>query len=114
MLDERDPQNFDPDDSIGDILGRIVTDGRDYAEAEVALAKAKLVSNVTAYKVPVLLLGGAFVFAIGAVISLFWGIAAALATLVGPLAGGALSALLALGIAAILAMVAKGKMEARK
>lgn len=113
MQDERDPQHFDPDETIGEIIGRIVTDGRELVEAEVELIKVRLLSEASYYRTPALLIGIAFVFALGAVISLFWGIAAALATFIGPLGGGLVAAALALGVALILAMVAKSRMEKR-
>ena len=111
MLDERDPQHFDPDESIGEIIGRIVTDGRELAEAELDLLKAKAISEAMRYKVPAMLVGAAFIFATGAVISLFWGIAAALATLVGPLWGGVIAATIALVIAGLLGFAAKSRLE---
>lgn len=111
MLDERDPQHFDPDESIGEIIGRIVNDGRELAEAEIEYLKAKLTSEAMGYKTPALLLGAAFLFAMGAMIALFWGIAAALAVHIGPLGGGAAAAGIALIIAAILALVAKSHLE---
>ena len=114
MLDERDPQHFDPDESIGEIIGKIVTDGRELAEAELDLIKAKAISEAMGYKVPALLFAGAFLFAMGAMIALFWGIAAALATLIGPLGGGLAGAAIALLAAGLLAMVAKSKLEALK
>ena len=40
MLDERDPQHLDPDESIGEIIGKIVTDGRELAEAGFVSGKA--------------------------------------------------------------------------
>ena len=111
MLDERDPQHFDPDETIGEVIGRIVNDGRELAEAEIELIKAKLMSEAMGYKTPALLLVGAFLFAMGAMISLFWGIAAALATWIGPLGGGLAAAALALLVAGIFAGMAKSRLE---
>lgn len=111
MLDERDPQHFDPDESIGEIIGKIVNDGRELAEAEIELIKAKALSEAMGYRTPALLLAVAFIFALGAVISLFWGVAAALATMIGPLGGGLAAAAIALVIAGIFAMIAKSHLE---
>ena len=111
---EHDPQHFDPDESIGEILGRILTDSRELAEAEIGLLKAKTFSDARSYKTPAILLAAAFMVATGGVIALVWGVAAAIATIVGPLAGGAIAAILALAIAAVLAMTAKSKLETIK
>ncbi|WP_265570706.1 phage holin family protein [Sphingomicrobium nitratireducens] len=111
MLKERDPQNFDPDESIGDLLGKVVGDARELAEAEIQLAKVKLLSEVGRYRMPAMLLGLAFLLGVAGTVTLFVTIGAALATLIGPLAGGLVSTVLAFAIAGLLAMVAKGKLE---
>lgn len=112
MLDEReDPQNFDPDSGIGDLLGRVVNDGREYAEAELKLAKAKALSHANQYRTPLIMLAIAAVFGLAAIVTLFVTIAMALATLVGPLAGGLISTAIAAGIAGVLALVARSRLE---
>jgi hypothetical protein len=109
-LGKKGPQSFDPDEPIGDLLGQIIADGRDLAEAELALVKAKAISEAAAYRRPAFLLGIAAIFAIGAVITLFWAIAASLATLVGPLAGGVIASAIAIVIALLCAAAAKKQM----
>ncbi|WP_260484063.1 phage holin family protein [Sphingomicrobium flavum] len=112
MLDEQaDPQNFDPDSGIGDLLGRVVNDGREYAAAELNLAKAKAVSHAGLYRGPLVMLAVAGVFGIAAVVTLFVTVALALATLVGPLAGGLIATAIAAVIAGGLALTAKSKLE---
>lgn len=100
------PQNFDPDDSIGDIIGRILADGRELAEAEIKLMKVKTLRDSLRFRKSAMLAGGAFIFAAGAIVSLFWGVAAALAAFIGPLLGGIAAAAIAIVISAILGRMA--------
>jgi hypothetical protein len=112
MLDKsEDPQQFDADKGIGDMLGKVVADGRALAEAELALVKAKAISRAGSYRKPAILLAVAALFAIGAVVTLCLTIAAALATLIGPLGGGLIATLVALLIAGGLAMWARSSLE---
>ena len=112
MLDEQeDPQNFDPDSGIAELLGRVVTDSRNFAEAEINLAKAKAFSHAGQYRGPLALLACAAIFGIAGVVTLFMTIAMALATLVGPFAGGLIATGIAALSAGILAMLAKSKLE---
>lgn len=112
MLDTReDPQDFDPDSGIGDLLGRVVNDGREYAQAELKLAKAKAVSHAHQYRAPLAMLVVSAIFGIAAVVTLCITVAMALATLIGPLAGGLVATGLAATIAGLLALAAKSRLE---
>ncbi|MBB3763728.1 phage holin family protein [Sphingomicrobium lutaoense] len=112
MLDKsEDPQQFDADKGIGDMLGKVVADARELAEAEVELAKVKALSHANRYRRPAILLGAALLFAIAGVVALILTIGAALATLIGPLGGGLIATLIALAIAGGLAMWAKSSLE---
>ncbi|MBW0145097.1 phage holin family protein [Sphingomicrobium clamense] len=110
-LTKDDPQSFDPDVEIAEILGRIVGDGRDLAEAEFELIKAKALSEAVQYKKPAVLLVVAAGFAIAALIVAVIAVSAALATLIGPLAGGLVAAAIAAGIAYLCASSAIARME---
>lgn len=110
-LTNDDPRNFDPDVEISEILGRIVGDGRELAEAEFELLKAKTLSEATRYKKPIGLLIAGIVFALAGIIVLVGAIGAALATLIGPLAGGLIAVGAALGIGILCIRSALAQME---
>ena len=97
---------------IGELVGRLIDDGKGYARAELGLARAKAEAKADAYKLPALMFAGAFLFLVAAVVVLCMTIALALATLIGPLAGGLVATLVALGIAGGLALFGKRKLRA--
>ena len=92
-------------------MGRVVEDARELVGAEVNLAKAKAHHEVARYKMPVILLVGAFAFVVAALVAFAVGVTMALATLIGPLAGGILATVLLAGVAALLAKMAQKKLE---
>ena len=47
---------------IGELVGRLIDDGKGFAHAEFGLAKAKAEAKTETLKLPALLLGGAFLF----------------------------------------------------
>ncbi len=114
MLKQTDPMQHDPDAPIGDLIGRIVNDGRELAEAEVELIKAKAVSNAMQYKASAILFAVAALFGLAAVVTLCMTVALSLAPLIGPLLGGLVATLLALSIAGIAALLGKKKLERSK
>jgi len=91
---------------IGELFGRLIDQGKGFARAEVGLARAIATAKAEAVKLPAILLGAALLFAIAGVVVLCMTIALALATLIGPLAGGLVATLVAFGVAALLAWVA--------
>ncbi len=97
---------------IGELVGRLIDQGKSYARAEVGLAKAVATAKVDTIKLPALLLVAALLFVIAGVVTFCITIALALATLIGPLAGGLVATLIAFGIAGGLALVAKNKLGA--
>ena len=96
---------------IGELVGRLIDQGKGFARAEVGLVKAVATAKVDAAKLPVILLAVALLFAIAGVVTLCMTIALALATLIGPLAGGLVATLIAFAIAGGLALVAKNKLS---
>ncbi len=96
---------------IGELVGRLIDQGKGYARAEVGLAKAIATAKVDAAKVPALLLATALLFVIAGVVTFCITLALALATLIGPLGGGLLATLIAFAIAGALAFVAKKKLS---
>ncbi|MDQ3143912.1 MAG: phage holin family protein [Pseudomonadota bacterium] len=99
---------------IGELFGRLIDEGKGYAKAELGLVKAQAEAKADVYKVPALLLAGAFLFLQAAVVVLCIAIADGLATLIGPFGGGLVATLVALGIAAGLALYAKRLLEQGK
>jgi len=99
---------------IGELFGQLIDEGKAYAKAELGLARASAEAKAEAAKKPALLAAAAFLFLQAGVVVLCMTVALALATLIGPLAGGLVATLLAFGIAALLGLLAKKELEARK
>ena len=99
---------------IGELVGRLIDEGKGFARAEVGLVRAQAEAKFDLFKLPALLLAAALLFVIAGVVVLCMTIALALATLIGPLAGGLVATLIAFGIAGGLALVAKRKLEPGK
>ena len=91
------------DDSIADLVGRLIDNGREVARSEVALYKAIARHRVARARKGLVLLVVAAVLGWFALVALVIGALLGLATLIGPLAAGAAIALL-LGIGAFFAM----------
>lgn len=96
---------------IGELVGRLVDEGKAYAKAEVDLAKAQALAKAEAYKIPAILLFAALLFAQAAVTGLALTIALALSPLIGPLGGGLIAVLFAGGVAAALAWLAVQRLK---
>ena len=99
---------------IGELFGRLIDEGKAYAKAEMGLAKATAESKAQAAKRPALLAVAALLFLIAGVVVLSMTLAMALATLVGPLAGGLIAVLVTFGIAAALYFLARQELEKLK
>ena len=92
---------------IGELFGRLIDDGKAYAKAELGLAKATAEAKAEAAKKPALLGAASLMFLLAGVVVLCMTLALALATLVGPLAGGLIASLVTFGIAAGLFLWAR-------
>jgi Protein of unknown function (DUF1469). len=95
---------------IGELFGQLIDEGKAYAKAELGLAKATAEAKADAAKKPALLAGAALLFVIAGVVVLSMTMALALATLIGPLAGGIIAALVTFAIAAGLGLWARNEM----
>ena len=84
---------------IGELFGQLIDEGKAYARAELGLAKATAEAKADAAKKPALLGAAALLFVIAGVVVLCMTMALALATLVGPLAGGLIASLITFAIA---------------
>ena len=87
------------DQPIGELFGRLIDEGKAYARAELGLAKATAEAKAEAAKKPVLLGAASLLLLFAGVIVLCMTLALALATLVGPLAGGLIATLIIFAIA---------------
>ena len=96
---------------IGELVGRLIDQGKGYAGAEVALARAVATAKVNGLKLPAALLAAALLFVIAGVVTFCITIALALATLIGPLAGGLVATMVAFGIAGGLGLIARNKLS---
>ena len=87
------------DKPIGELFGQLIDEGKAYAKAELGLAKATAEAKAGAAKKPALLGAASLLFLIAGVIVLCMTMALALATLIGPLAGGLVASLITFAIA---------------
>jgi len=96
-----------PDEApIGDLFGRLIDDGKAYAQAEIDLVRARAEGQVARAKLPLILGGAALAFAFASIIALVLTLVLALASLLGPLGGGLLATLIALLVAGGLGLAA--------
>jgi len=99
MLKPADP-GPQPERPIGELVHELIEDGKDYARAELGLARAIAIAKARALAIPAALFGTAFIFALAAVTALAVGLVLALARLIGPLLGGVAGLLIFAAIAA--------------
>ena len=100
--------------SIGELFGQLIDEGKAYARAELGLAKVTVEAKAEGAKKPVLLGAAALLFLIAGVVVLCMTLALALATLVGPLAGGLIAALVTFAIAYVFYALATRELEKLK
>ena len=91
---------------IGELFGRLIDDGKAYAQAEVDLVRARAEGQVERAKWPAILGGGAIAFGFASVIALVLTLVLTLASLLGPLGGGLLATLIAMLVAGGLGLAA--------
>ena len=94
---------------IGELFGRLIDEGKAYAKAELGLARASAEAKADQVKLPAILLFSALLFARAAVT-----VALALATVIGPLAGGLVAVALAAGAAWLLYSAGIARLKAGK
>jgi len=101
-----------PDDpSIGDLIEQVFDDALDYGRAELELIKARAMELAGSYVRAAILFAIAAVLGIAGLVTLFVGIAIALARWIGPLGGAIVSMLLASAIAGLLVWLALRDLE---
>jgi hypothetical protein len=111
MLKPADPPPAPDERSIGDLIEQVFDDAIDYGRAELDLIKARAIELAGSYVRAAILFAIAAVLAIAGLVTLFVGIAIALARWIGPLGGAIVSALLAAGIAGLLVWLAHRDLE---
>jgi hypothetical protein len=104
----------EPDRSIGDTIERLFDDAVAYGRAELELLKARALELVENYVRAAILFAVAGVLALAGLVTLFVGIATALARWIGPLGGAVASMLIAAGIAGLLVLLALRDLEESK
>lgn len=96
--------------SVGTLVQQLAADAREFATAEVEVAKAKALEKVTRYKNAGIFFAAAGTLALAALIALLVGLIMTLATLVGP----GLATLVVIGVtlvvAGVLAWIGKGRL----
>jgi hypothetical protein len=110
-----DQGGIDEDEKpIGELFGQLIDEGKAYGKAELGLAKASAEAKAEAMKKPALLGAAALLFLIAGVVVLCMTMALALATLVGPLAGGLIATMITFTIAGLLGWLAKKQWDGSK
>lgn len=99
---------------IGELFGDLIDQAEGYARAELGLVKAKAEAKAESAKRPVLFGAAALLFLIAGVVVVSMTLALALATLVGPLAGGLIAALITFGVAYGFYILATRELEKLK
>jgi len=105
------PPSADNERPIGELVHELIEDGKAYARAEIDVLKAMAAAKVNALKLPAILFGAAFVLLLAAITALAYGVAAGLATLIGPLAGGLVAFVLFAAVAGALIWVGVKKLR---
>jgi Putative Actinobacterial Holin-X, holin superfamily III len=94
-----DAPAHDPrEESIGDLVGRLIEDGRSYARAEVDLLKRIARHRANRARNGLILLAAGAILLFSSLTALILGLVLGLATLIGPLLAGIAVALLLAGI----------------
>ncbi|AIT06058.1 hypothetical protein MC45_06210 [Sphingomonas taxi] len=103
-------QPMTEDDSIATLVTQLVDDARGLASAEVALVKARVGERTSAYKNAAIFFVAAAVLALAGLVALLVGLILSLATLIGPGLATAAVVIGVFAIAAVLAIVGKGRL----
>ncbi|WP_277983993.1 phage holin family protein [Sphingomonas faeni] len=101
------------DESLSSIVGRLATETKSLATAEVAVYKAKFGETASAYKSAAMFFAVAGVLALTALIALLVGAILTLATLVGPGWSTVIVVVAVLALAGILALIGKSKLQTK-
>ena len=100
------------DDSIGDLVGRLVEDGREYAKAEIGLYKEIARYRAGRARNGLILLAAGAVLGLSALTALILGFVLGLANLIGPVLAGIAVALVLAGAGYFLVRIGIGGLGA--
>ena len=100
------------DDSIGDLFGQLIEDGRTYARAEVDLIKQIARHRAERARTGLILLVGGGVLLLSSLTALILGLVLGLAALTGPLLAGIIIAVLLAGSGYLLIRFGLGGLRA--
>lgn len=98
------------DAGVATLVAQLAGDAKAVAQAEIAVAKAKVGGTVTRYKAAAIFFAIAGVLAFGGFIALLVGLILTVSTLVGPGWATVIVVGVTLGIAAILGLVGKSRL----
>lgn len=106
---------FDQDDDppIGELVSRLIDEGKAYGRAEIGLVRARAKVAVDRVKRPAISVGIAVAFALAGVISLILTLVLTLASVLGPLAGGLIATLAAFAMAGLFGSLALRQWKAK-
>lgn len=108
-----DSPGHDPrDDSIGDLFGRLIEDGRAYARAEIDLVKEIARHRAGRARNGLILLAAGAVLLLSSLTALILGLVLGLAELIGPVLAGLAIAVALAGIGYVLIRIGLGGLRA--
>jgi hypothetical protein len=96
--------------SVGALVQQLASDAREFATAEVEVAKAKALEKVNRFRNAGIFFGAAATLALSALTALLVGLILTVATLVGPGWATLIVIGVTLAIAGVLAMIGKGRL----
>lgn len=96
---------------VGDLVHRLVEEGKAYARAEADVAKAIASDKASAIKLPAILFGAALLFLQSAITVLAVAVGLWLEPMIGPLLAGLAAFLLFAGVAGAMVWVAVAKLK---
>jgi len=101
----------DDERPIGELVGQLIDEGKDFARAELGLARATAMVKAEGYKIPAALIAMALLLAQAAIAVLAFAVFVALAPLIGTIVAGILVSLIVLGLATLLVWLALRRLK---
>jgi len=109
-----DERSTGPDESVGELVGRLIEDGRDYAAAELALLKEIARYRAARAKTGAILVGAGVTLLMSALTALVMGLVLTLAQLINPALAGLVVALVLALVGGLLAKAGVGGLASLK
>lgn len=101
-----DEHAYDEEPPIGELVSRLIDEGKAYGRAEIGLVRAHAEVAVDRVKRPAISVALAIAFAFAGVIALVMTMVLSLASLLGPLAGGLIATLATFAISGLFVWLA--------